>query len=127
MGCGKSTVGRAVAGELGFEFVDTDALVEAEAGSEVSAKIQLFYPQEGRVSYRTVGTAGADGVARLRVPYATGQRGAVVTRGPWWVETADLRTAYWVEEADVREGREVRAPEDLEPSASRSDPDASAR
>ncbi len=36
MGCGKSTVGRAVAGELGFEFVDTDALVEAEAGIPVS-------------------------------------------------------------------------------------------
>ena len=111
-----------------FEVVPgAQLVVEAEAGSEVSAKIQLFYPQEGRVSYRTVGTAGADGIARLRVPYATGQRGAVVTRGPWWVKTADRRTAYWVEEADVREGREVRAPEDLEPSASRSDPDASAR
>lgn len=36
MGCGKSTVGRAVAGGLGFEFVDTDALVEAEAGIPVS-------------------------------------------------------------------------------------------
>lgn len=36
MGCGKSTVGRAVAGELGFEFVDTDALVEAAAGVPVS-------------------------------------------------------------------------------------------
>ena len=36
MGCGKSTVGCAVAGELGFEFVDTDALVEAEAGIPVS-------------------------------------------------------------------------------------------
>jgi len=36
MGCGKSTVGRAVAAELGFEFVDTDALVEEIAGASVS-------------------------------------------------------------------------------------------
>ena len=36
MGCGKSTVGRAVAAELGFEFVDTDALVEEIAGAPVS-------------------------------------------------------------------------------------------
>jgi shikimate kinase len=36
MGCGKSTVGRAVAGELGFEFVDTDTLVEEAAGKPVS-------------------------------------------------------------------------------------------
>ena len=36
MGCGKSTVGRAVAGELGFEFVDADTLVEEAAGKSVS-------------------------------------------------------------------------------------------
>ena len=28
MGCGKSSVGRLAAKDLGFEFVDTDALVE---------------------------------------------------------------------------------------------------
>ena len=32
MGCGKSTVGRQVAGELGFEFVDADTLIVERAG-----------------------------------------------------------------------------------------------
>ncbi len=105
-----------------FEVVPgAQLVVEAEAGSEVYAKIQLVYPQEGRVFYTTVGTAGADGIARLRVPYATRQSGAISTRGPWWVRTADRRIAYWVDEADVREGREVRASEDAEPSAFGSD------
>ncbi|MGE4652536.1 MAG: hypothetical protein AAEJ53_16745 [Myxococcota bacterium] len=111
-----------------FEVVaGAQLVVEAEAGSKVSAKIQLIYPQEGKVFYTTVGTAGADGIARLRVPYATRQRGAISTQGPWWVKTADRRIAYWVDEPDVREGREVRAPEDIEPSASGSALDASGR
>ena len=35
MGCGKSTIGRLLARRLGWGFVDTDALVEAEAGCAV--------------------------------------------------------------------------------------------
>ncbi|MFP8877483.1 MAG: hypothetical protein VCB99_11385, partial [Myxococcota bacterium] len=111
-----------------FEIVPgAQLVVEAEAGSKVSAKLQLVYRQEGKVFYSTVGTAGADGIARLRVPYATNQIGAISTRGPWWVKTADRRIAYWVDESDIREGREVRAPEDTEPSASGSGSGASGR
>ena len=35
MGCGKSSVGRLAAKDLGFEFMDTDALVE-RAGISIS-------------------------------------------------------------------------------------------
>lgn len=35
MGCGKSTIGRRVARRLGYEFVDTDAVIEQSAGMTV--------------------------------------------------------------------------------------------
>ena len=38
MGSGKSTVGRLLADRLGWDLVDTDALVEARAGSRVSER-----------------------------------------------------------------------------------------
>ena len=37
MGVGKSTVGRALAARLGWEFADTDALVESAEGRTVEA------------------------------------------------------------------------------------------
>jgi shikimate kinase len=36
MGCGKSTVGRALADELGWSFFDLDDEIESEAGSTIS-------------------------------------------------------------------------------------------
>ncbi len=36
MGTGKSSVGQLVAQELGFEFVDTDAMIEARTGRKIS-------------------------------------------------------------------------------------------
>jgi shikimate kinase len=36
MGCGKSTVGRALADELGWSFFDLDAEIESTAGSTIS-------------------------------------------------------------------------------------------
>ncbi|GIX00495.1 MAG: shikimate kinase [Pirellulaceae bacterium] len=35
-GCGKSTIGRALADRLGRDFVDTDDLIEQEAGKSIS-------------------------------------------------------------------------------------------
>jgi len=48
MGAGKSSVGRAVAEQLGFEFVDTDALIEARTGKTIA---QIF-AQEGEAHFR---------------------------------------------------------------------------
>ena len=41
MGTGKSSVGRSVAGDLGFHFMDTDELIEARAGRRISELFAL--------------------------------------------------------------------------------------
>jgi shikimate kinase len=48
MGAGKSSVGRAVAAQLGFEFVDTDALIESRTGKAIT---QIF-ATEGEAHFR---------------------------------------------------------------------------
>lgn len=50
MGAGKSSVGRVVADHLGFEFVDTDALIEARTGKAIS---QIF-ATEGEAHFRSL-------------------------------------------------------------------------
>ena len=48
MGTGKSSVGRSVAGDLGFHFMDTDELIEARAGRRISELFAL----EGEAAFR---------------------------------------------------------------------------
>ncbi len=50
MGCGKSTVGRALAEKLGWEFVDLDAYVEHKKGFS----IREIFEREGEESFRAV-------------------------------------------------------------------------
>jgi len=48
MGSGKSTVGRLLANELGFEFVDADRELEHRAGASVSS----IFEMEGEAGFR---------------------------------------------------------------------------
>jgi shikimate dehydrogenase len=50
MGSGKTTAGRALAGRLGRVFVDTDALVEAEAGT----RIRDLFAARGEAAFRAL-------------------------------------------------------------------------
>lgn len=49
MGVGKSTVGRALAAALGRDFVDLDALIEAEAGCNIRA----IFARDGEAGFRS--------------------------------------------------------------------------
>lgn len=49
MGAGKSTVGRLLAQELGYVFVDTDTLVEKAAGGK---SINQLFEDEGEAGFR---------------------------------------------------------------------------
>ncbi len=48
MGTGKSTVGRELAQQLGYSFVDTDQLIEARAGRTIAD----IFRQDGEVAFR---------------------------------------------------------------------------
>lgn len=52
MGCGKSTVGRALAELLEFDFVDTDELVEART----QKRIADIFEQQGEAAFRKLET-----------------------------------------------------------------------
>lgn len=52
MGCGKSTVGKKLAGALSYEFGDTDAMIEETYGKTIS---QMF-AEDGEEYFRTAET-----------------------------------------------------------------------
>jgi len=69
MGTGKSTVGHGVAHLLGFDFVDTDHLVEARAGKTIPA----IFAQDGETAFREIERqVVADLAQRERTVIATG-------------------------------------------------------
>jgi shikimate kinase len=69
MGTGKSSVGRMTAQVLGYDFVDTDELVEKRAGKPIS---QIFV-QDGEDAFREV--------ERQLVAEMAGWRGKVIATG----------------------------------------------
>jgi shikimate kinase len=70
MGTGKSTVGRLLAERLGYEFVDTDALIEQRHGS-----IPEIFAEHGEETFRRYEREVAHGLAhREGLVIATGGR-----------------------------------------------------
>jgi shikimate kinase len=75
MGTGKSSIGRIVAGRLGFQFVDVDALIVQRAGMEIAE----IFRREGEEHFREIETAALESLLhRERCVIATG--GGVVLR-----------------------------------------------
>jgi shikimate kinase len=69
MGTGKSSVGRMVADQLHFAFLDTDELIESRAGKSVSA----IFTEQGEPAFRKLEeTVVAELAARKRVVISTG-------------------------------------------------------
>lgn len=52
MGCGKSTVGKKLAGTLSYEFQDTDAMIEAHYGKTISK----MFEEDGEPFFRNAET-----------------------------------------------------------------------
>ncbi len=73
MGCGKSTVGRALADELGWSFIDLDHEIEQREGSTIA---QIF-DERGEPAFRTLETAAL----RARVHNVQSGRPQVVSLG----------------------------------------------
>jgi shikimate kinase len=70
MGAGKTTVGALLAGRLGWDFVDTDALIEERAGAPVEA----IFRERGEAAFR-------DMEAQALAELAHSSRAVVATGG----------------------------------------------
>ena len=71
MGTGKSTVGKRAAGALGYDFVDTDQLIEERAGRTVAE----IFRDEGEAAFRAMESAVAEELSlREGLVIATGGR-----------------------------------------------------
>lgn len=77
MGAGKSTVGRLLAERLGRPFVDTDAIVENEAGLTTPE----IFAQQGERAFRTLEAEAVRRVSALRGQVIAVGGGAVSTPG----------------------------------------------
>ena len=70
MGTGKTTVGRVLAERLGCDFVDTDAVIESQAGP-----IQRIFARDGEEAFREMERRAARELAgRTGLVIATGGR-----------------------------------------------------
>lgn len=69
MGSGKSSIGKLVARWMGFQFMDTDALIARRAGLEIPA----IFAQSGEERFRDLETAAIESLGHLtRCVIATG-------------------------------------------------------
>src|SRR4051794_10960675 len=76
MGAGKTTVGRALADRLGWEFADTDDLVEAWRHKS----IRQIFDDDGEDAFRAAETGVLDAALATTAPGVIGAGGGVVTR-----------------------------------------------
>lgn len=109
MGCGKTTIGVRLAGLLGFDFVDTDALIVAKAGKPIP---QIFQEQ-GEAGFRALETGVLDELAAQgceRTVISTG--GGIVTQPVNEAKLRALGVIVWLTTSDdilwqrVRRNRE---------------------
>jgi dolichyl-diphosphooligosaccharide--protein glycosyltransferase len=102
-------IGRKVVPYKLFEIVPGAVLeARAEPGTRLSAEVVVTTPLGRRFRYRAATRAGEDGVARLRVPYATDSEAPVRTEGAYQVRLGEQRTRTQIADRDVREGGVIR-------------------
>lgn len=75
MGCGKSTIGRALAKALGWEFVDVDKMIEQQEGMSIAE----IFESKGEEYFRGIEAKVIDSFSSQGVVVATG--GGMPCRG----------------------------------------------
>ncbi len=93
-----------------FEIVPGAILLaRGRPGESIEVRLRMRAPGERVIHYLAQGQADGEGVARVRVPYATGSNGALQALGPYVVTLGGAQLVARVGEADVLEGRTVEA------------------
>ena len=93
-----------------FEVVP-GAIIEfpAAPGVKVTAELHILTRAGRRFAFRARGQGGESGVARLRVPYATGARGDVNTAGAYRLESPTRSGSARVPETAVQNQQTISA------------------
>ncbi len=76
MGCGKTTVGAALSARLGWDFVDTDRIIEEKHG-----KIVDIFAQKGEGHFRVLETEAAASLAEKGGDLVVSAGGGMVLNG----------------------------------------------
>ena len=103
MGCGKTTLGVRLAGLLGFDFLDTDALIVKKAG----CSIPEIFATQGEEAFRQIETQVLRELeGRERLIISTG--GGIVTRAENQEILRRLGVIVWVTTSDMLLWNRVR-------------------
>ena len=92
MGSGKSTVARLLSGALGWRAVDTDQLVEGEAGKTVAE----IFEQDGEEEFRAAEALAIASVGRTGGPLVVSVGGGAVLSGANRRAMRELGTVVWL-------------------------------
>jgi asparagine N-glycosylation enzyme membrane subunit Stt3 len=92
-----------------FEIVEGAVLeVSSVPGAAISAEVEVRTPTGRSFRYRAEERADREGIARLRVPYATDARTPARTLGRWAVRVGEVTRQVAVSEQAVLQGEVVR-------------------
>ena len=95
MGCGKTTIGRMLAEELGVPFCDTDHLLQHRLGRPIHQLFELY----GEETFRQHETRILKDLAREDRVLATG--GGIVVRPENWIELERLGVTVFLDVAEA--------------------------
>lgn len=116
-GAGKSTVGAALATQLGVRFVELDRAVEEAAGMSLGEIFEL----RGESSYRELEAAVVDAALSAPGPAVLAAGGSVVSSERTWAQLRQRALTVWLRASPGAHLHRVRAQGDLRPMAGRPD------
>lgn len=119
-GAGKSTVGAALAERMGWEFVELDGEVEAEAGMSLSEIFELH----GEGEYRVLELAVLRRVLDRPGPAVIAAGGSIVKSSEAWRRLREGARTVWLQASPDAHLERVRAQGDLRPMRGWTDPRA---
>ena len=110
-GAGKSTLGAALAGKLGWNFIELDKMIEAEHGAPVATLFDVY----GQATFRRY---ERDALARVVATNATAviaTAGGIVADETTFVQLLDQTYAVWVQASPAEHMQRVMEQGDFRP------------
>ena len=114
-GAGKSTVGAQLAHALESDFIELDAMIEAEAGMTLSEIFEL----RGETHYRLLEREVLERVLRAPAPAVIAAGGSIVTSPETWKRLQEGTRTVWLQASPASHLERVRAQGDLRPMQGR--------